>query len=376
MKVLMLLPHVASSGGWVMVRTLSRHLKALGYTCHLGGDGADDADQAIFDRTFQLPINHGWTGFLRCLRKIFQFDKDIRLIHVHSTNTLLFACVLRLLRCSKAAIIYTHHLDVHESPSVRRIKKLLFSRCDRLHCATIDLAKRFGDLYGQDSARVTQIPLGADEHVFYPADRQEKTRLRQEFHIDPESLVIVFVGRLNPEKNLSLLLRTLSENREKQPRLRLIVAGQGPLKPELETQAAELSLKEHVIFLGNVTSLRKVYAVSDLLVLPSYTETFGLVVVEAALCGVPALRSNTFGAADQIIEGVNGAIFDPSEPASFSKKLSDLLRSPKRLKQMGDDARRRALQEFTAIRMAKRFDEVFRNLTTQDARREEEVIRA
>jgi glycosyltransferase involved in cell wall biosynthesis len=237
------------------------------------------------------------------------------------------------------------------------------------------LAKQFGDLYEQDSARIAQIPLGADEHVFYPADQQEKIRLRQEFHIDPESLVIVFAGRLNPEKNLSQVLRTLSENREKQPPLKLIVAGQGPSKPELERQAAELSLKDQVIFLGNVTSLRKVYAVSDLLVLPSYTETFGLVVVEAALCGVPALRSNTFGAVDQIIEGINGAIFNLGEPASFSRKLTDLLRSPERPRQMGDEARRLALQEFTANRMAKRFDELFRNLTMLDARREEKAIR-
>ena len=375
MKVLMLLPHIGSSGCWGMVRTLSQHLKTLGYTCHLGGDGADNADPEIFDRTFQLTINRGWTGFLRCFRKVFQFDKDLRLIHVHSTKTLLFACVLRLMRCSKAAIIYTHHLDLRESQFVRRIKGLLFSRCDRLHCATIDLAKQFVDLYEQDSARIAQIPLGADEHVFYPADQQEKIRLRQEFRIDPESLVIAFAGRLNPEKNLSLVLRTLSENREKQPPLKLIVAGQGPSKPELQRQAAELSLKEQVIFLGNVTSLRKVYAVSDLLLLPSYTETFGLVVVEAALCGVPALRSNTFGAVDQIIEGINGAIFNLGEPASFSRKLTDLLRSPERLRQMGDEARSLALQEFTAMRMAKRFDELFRKLTAVDARREQEAIR-
>jgi glycosyltransferase involved in cell wall biosynthesis len=370
MKALMLIPHVGLSGAWTVVRTLSRELKTRGYTCYLAGDGVAQADRAVFDRTFQLLINRKLKGLLLSLKEIFRFDRDIQVIHVHSTNSLLFAYLLRFLRCRKAAIVFSYHWDVVDTPFIRLVKKELYSRCDLLHCATSELGVHFKKLYRQDSAHIVRIPLGADEKVFYPADQQEKIRLRREFHLNPESFVILFVGRLDPEKNLDLVLRTLSENRYKELSVKLLIAGGGPLLHQLQRRTEELDLKNRVIFLGTLTSLRDVYAVSDLLVLPSNRgETFGLVVIEAALCGVPALRSNTFGAIDQIVDGVNGAIFDLKDPGSFSTRLYDLLSSSERLKQMGDEAYRLAIQKFTSAGMAREFDQVFRNLTIPKSER-------
>jgi glycosyltransferase involved in cell wall biosynthesis len=130
----------------------------------------------------------------------------------------------------------------------------------------------------------------------------------------------------------------------KAPGSHLVYAGEGPLRRELERQAKSLGLADRVHFLGfkNQSELPAVYRASDLLVLPSEYEPFGVVVNEAMLCGCAAAVSNRVGAGrDLISTGVNGFVFPYADINAVANTLREALSDPHRLRRMGEDSRTR-----------------------------------
>lgn len=191
------------------------------------------------------------------------------------------------------------------------------------------------------------IALGCAAEDFRPPTAAEKAALRDQFGLRQEATVLCFVGRLNPEKKIELILETMGKAKSAGQMVELLIAGEGPSKPDLLARVQELNLADEVRFLGYLTDPLPVYQAADLLLLPSAeAETFGLVVVEAALSGVPTLRSDTGGAEEQIKPGITGAIFPRDEPAAFHRACADLVGDRTRLAEMGMAAREHALTFF------------------------------
>jgi glycosyltransferase involved in cell wall biosynthesis len=124
----------------------------------------------------------------------------------------------------------------------------------------------------------------------------------------------------------------------------LVFAGDGPLRESLEAEARSLGIENHVRFLGfvNQSALPEVYTASDLLVLPSEFEAWGLVVNEAMVCGVPAVVSDQVGARlDLIAPGTTGEIFPTGNQDALAVVLGRRLADREGLKRMGEAARKR-----------------------------------
>jgi glycosyltransferase involved in cell wall biosynthesis len=124
----------------------------------------------------------------------------------------------------------------------------------------------------------------------------------------------------------------------------LIFAGEGPLREQLNAEARSLGLNGQVHFVGfaNQTELPEIYRSSDLMVLPSEYEPFGVVVNEAMLCGCPVIVSDRVGAGDDLVStGQNGFIFSFGDVNSLAAILREALMAPHRLRALGDAARRR-----------------------------------
>lgn len=170
------------------------------------------------------------------------------------------------------------------------------------------IMKRFG------VGNVIVTPNGVDPSRFHPNARQSAYKLPQRY--------ILFVGSLQPRKNLLALLRTWREVRDEFPGLWLVVAGgAGDVFGKIKYPA-----DENVRFLGYAAEedLPGLYAKADLFVLPSFDEGYGLPVVEAMACGTPVLASNG-GALPETV-GEAGLLFDLSEPDALTKSLCTCLR--------------------------------------------------
>jgi D-inositol-3-phosphate glycosyltransferase len=183
--------------------------------------------------------------------------------------------------------------------------------------------------YGADPGRIHTIPCGIDLDLFYPRDRAMS---RAELGLPLASPVILWVGRLEKLKGVDILVGAVAQLAERDFTL-LIVGGDdraAPLRSELEAQAAAEGLTANVRFEGPVAHdrLPAYYSAADVVVVPSYYESFGLVAVEAMACGAPVVASRVGGLVSTVVDGVTGYLIPWRCPEPFAEKLEVLLNNP------------------------------------------------
>jgi glycosyltransferase involved in cell wall biosynthesis len=171
------------------------------------------------------------------------------------------------------------------------------------------------------------------------ASTVDRKAVRNDWNIPEHARVVLFCGKLQPWKRPQDALRAFAKSNVEGSYL--VFAGDGRLRAELEEESRTLGIAASVRFLGfvNQSNLPAVYRSSDLLVLPSEYEAFGLVVNEAMLCGCPVIVSDRVGARfDLVFEGKTGFIFPVYNLEAFAALLRDILTTPLRLNQMGHAA--------------------------------------
>lgn len=179
--------------------------------------------------------------------------------------------------------------------------------------------------YHVPQSRIRLVPYCIDVEAFGSAAahaRTERERLRAEFGAADDEQIVLFVGKLIQRKALPVLIAALACLRASGRSVRLLVAGSGPLAGELLDMANARQLP--AIFAGfvNQSHMPRVYAAADVLVLPSYIDTWGLVVNEAFACGLPAIVSDRVGCApDLIMDGLTGTVVPAGDVEALAKAL-------------------------------------------------------
>jgi glycosyltransferase involved in cell wall biosynthesis len=146
----------------------------------------------------------------------------------------------------------------------------------------------------------------------------------------------IYVGRLAPEKNLELMLRAFSKFRNES--WELLLVGDGPSRTSLEKLAEELDINAKIHFAGGFPwyQIPEWLAKSDVLILPSKSEPWGLVVNEAMVCGMPVIVSKTCGCAEDLVRNrVNGFTFDPEKQSGLETAMDFFVRYPDNISSMG-----------------------------------------
>jgi glycosyltransferase involved in cell wall biosynthesis len=185
------------------------------------------------------------------------------------------------------------------------------------------IAGAMRELVGRPLPGLAVIPLGIRPENFQAerADPHEVARLRA-----GAPAVIGAVGRLAPQKNLSVLLQALPRLLPEVPNLRVLLVGSGPLRGALEREAADLGVAGAVRFSGVRTDLATVYAALDVLAFPSAHEGQGLVLLEAMAARVPVVASAVSGVADVVTHGRNGLLVPVNEPEALAAAILRVLR--------------------------------------------------
>jgi glycosyltransferase involved in cell wall biosynthesis len=179
---------------------------------------------------------------------------------------------------------------------------------------------------------------GVDTDHFHP-DRDGAT-WRRRLGLESGTALVIHVGRLAPEKNLGLLCDAWAIARTPlSGRAAFIVAGEGPMEPQLD---ARMPWAGRLGFLDR-EDLADLYAAADLCVLPSATETCGLVALEAMASGVPVIAADAGGFRESIRHGVNGLLAAPDDPKAFAAHIVHLVMERARRRQLAAEARRFAL---------------------------------
>ena len=212
----------------------------------------------------------------------------------------------------------------HPQSHIHGVEKWMANRAERVITCSSYMREHVADIYGLEERRIAVIPNGIDPTELVPVD--DLDRLRAKFAAPDERLVLL-VGRLVYEKGFQLALEALPGLIERLGDVRFIVAGSGTHEAELRKQASELGLDEHGTFLGWIGDdvLHSLYRISDLTVVPSIYEPFGLVALEAMASGCPCLVADTGGLREVVPNESVGLRFRSRDPESLGTMAERLL---------------------------------------------------
>lgn len=201
-----------------------------------------------------------------------------------------------------------------------------------------------------------------DESVILETYQQAKL---QNSATDKRSFV--YVGRLAPEKNLLLLLNAFATISKDQNDWGLLLVGDGPMRSELEIHISQQGI-QNVTFTGGIPwyQVPQWLAKSNVLVLPSLSEPWGLVVNEAMVCGMPVIVSDKCGcSADLVHSGQNGFLFDPTNEKELGEKMQFCLQNPEEISKMGLVSQK-IIQPFSSKLVARQMVDVYQRLTASN----------
>jgi glycogen(starch) synthase len=193
-------------------------------------------------------------------------------------------------------------VDKHPQSHIHGIERWMANRADAVITCSHYMRGHVADIYGLDEERISVIPNGIDPADLVPIEDLETLRAR---FAAPDEQLVLLVGRLVYEKGFQLALEALPGLIERVGNVRFLVAGSGTHEGELKAQAEQLGLLEHGTFLGWIGDdvLHSLYRISDLTVVPSLYEPFGLVALEAMASGCPCIVADTGGLREVIPEG-------------------------------------------------------------------------
>lgn len=229
------------------------------------------------------------------------------------------------------------------------VVRLIYKHFADVVAVTSTAGRNFMQSLGVAAQRIVLTPFVSDNQYFAERATLDCRRVsRESLGIPEDAFVFLFCGKLARWKRPGDLLRAFARVMNASPKVRgsayLIFAGNGALRAQLERQAKALNVEHHVRFLGfvNQSRLPSMYAASDLLVLPSEHEAWGVVVNEAMACGLPVVVSDRVGAGlDLVTPGETGEIFPVGDIDALASVLRSFPLHRERTKRMGRMARER-----------------------------------
>jgi D-inositol-3-phosphate glycosyltransferase len=228
-------------------------------------------------------------------------------------------------------------------------------------------ADQISELYHADPARVRIVAPGVDHAFFGPGYRPQA---RRALGLPVDGPLLLFVGRIQPLKGVEVAVRALTELGPRHRSARLAIVG-GPSGPRGQREVdrmvalvAELGLTDRVVFVDPQPHelLSTFYRAADVCLVPSRSESFGLVALEAAACGTPVVASDVGGLRTLVDHGRTGYLVEDADPAAFARRVATVLDDQLLAEQLGTAAVLRARQ-YTWGSAAHRLHDIYEELT-------------
>jgi phosphatidyl-myo-inositol dimannoside synthase len=287
--------------------------------------GADAIPQSVvYDRN----ASKGKLPFLIRLCNVGWRSNQIDLVICGHINLLPAAWLLARARGARLALIL-HGVEAWRSTSSAVVNRLT-SLVDAIISVSRYSAGRYLSWSHSLAETIFILPNCIDLKRFVPTPRDPSLVARYGLG---SRKVIMTLGRLAPEeryKGFDEVMQVMPALLKTFPELTYLIIGDGQDKPRLEAKARTLGIFNRVTFAGRIPEADKVahYSLADVYAMPSYGEGFGIVLLEAAACGVPVIGSKADGAQEALLDGVLGKIVDPKNEDELIAAITDALASP------------------------------------------------
>lgn len=357
-------PHISGVTNYIALN--KKYLEKLGHQVYVFTFGDEDYpdDEPNVIRSPGLPLlDTGYYLSLRYSQHAQEVLNTLDVVHVHHPF-ISGSLALRYCRPRRIPIVFTNHTryDLYAQAYVPLLGDLIGETAMAtylpLFCRSCDLViapspgiREVLRNFGVDSP-IEVIPNGVD---IQPFRQIPKPLPRQSFGFTPNDVVLIYVGRLGPEKNLSFLLRSFAGAALAFENLHLMLVGDGPEYDNLRDRVHYMRLESRVHFTGMVPyeQLPKYLALADAFVTASVTEVHPLSVIEAMAAGLPVLGIRSPGVGDIVEDGVTGYLVENEDLAAFTAKMVRLITDPDKRQEMGkrafEEAEKYAIENTTRM---------------------------
>jgi len=309
------------------------------------------------------------------LKKIIE-KEGINLLHVHVWNPASgrygFLAAQRL----NIPYILTEHDPFKLSPFKNWIKKKLIKDARGIIAISEKNKEVLGKLYPSLKKRISTIHNGIDTTWFvsqllsFSPLEKEKYR-EQAFEVEERSPragtemttpIVATIAELHPRKGLIYLLKACDILAKKDLNFKCIIIGEGEQRKEIESYIKTHQLERYIKLLGRRYEIPHLLAASDVFVLPSLNEAFGLVLLEAMMAGLPIIATNNGGIPEIIEDGKNGILVPPKDAQAIAENIEKILSSPELRKKMSEKNQEDVRKKFEVKDMVKKTEEVYRSI--------------
>ena len=354
MKILHIDPERGFGGGERQVLGLVRHLAVAGHENLLAAPpGSSIAARVPPGDARLLPLSiRNDLDLLAALRfaRLLRRERP-EVIHYHTARAHKLAA---LFPTEAHRSIVTRRMDYDLSPGL--LTDLLYNRRVAAVVAISSDVRRRLLAAGVREERIILVPSGVEAPEGFPTGAG-RSAARGRFGAGEGDWLVATVAALEHRKGIDVLLDSLALPAGR--RLRLVVAGDGSRRVDLERRAVERGVADRIVFLGERSQVADLLAAADAFALPSRREGLGVAVLEAMAMGLPVVASRVGGISDAVVEGETGWLVRAEDPGSLAEALARLAQAPETAREMGRRGRERVRERFTMAGMAGAYEALY-----------------
>ena len=317
--------------------------------------------KSSFLAKIQIP-NFLMSEYLSARKLIKKYKPDI--LHAHWLIPQGILAVLLKKRYKIPLVVTVHGSDLFplKNPMFKSLQKTVLENCDACTVNSIATKNELISRFPQFKNKIVVIPMGVDVKKFSgkAANKPKKYKNKK---------IILFVGRLNEQKGIEYLIKSIPYIRNTHPNIKLLIIGEGSYKTHLENVAKSLGVKENIDFLWSIpgSKIMDYYKIADVFVLPSVTskigtEGLGLVLLEAMAAKVPAIGTNTGGIRYVIKNMQNGILVEERNPKQIADGISLLLANSKLRAKITKNAFKFVNKNYSWNIVVEKFDRLYNKL--------------
>lgn len=294
----------------------------------------------------------GWVSLVALLRR-----QRIHILHTHLFGSNTLGRVLG--RLAHVPVLIAHEHGSTIAPHEARIDNLLYRLSDRILVPSGASKRLIMQTEGIPARRLSVLYNGVDSTAF--ATGTDSACVRRELGLPDDAMLVGTVGRLSQEKGgVDLLIRAMSHLQRDNPRLRLIVVGDGLLRPGLEKLSAEIDAG--VLFTGTRNDVPRLLGAMDIFVLPSLKEAMPVALLEAMAAGLPVVATNVGGIPEIVRSGETGILIPPGDEESLRSALAEIIADPAGRRALGEAGRAHVQAHFSVDAMVHRVERLYEEL--------------
>ncbi len=377
-NILFILQTFRTGGSERLVMDLCRHLHPARFRCFVASF-VDGVLRTNFDEmgitTLLIPIRSAKEDALRIMREISGFigRNNVHVVNAHHFTPFFYSFYGA--RRHGCRLFYTAHSRaeiIASNTGWSIIGGIMIRFSDGAIGISPDVGDAIRKQFSIGARKVLTLTNAVDHRQF--AGNGNRRACRNELGLEDGDIVIGCVGNLRKDKNYPNLIKAFKMVRQRVPGTKLIIAGEGKRRPDLETLIRELGLEEGVFLLGPRNDVPEIMNAMDIYCLPSFSEGLPLSLLEAMSAGLPVIGTNVRGIQDIVEHGRTGLLVPSDDPGKLAEALIRVIDDSELARQLSRSGREYVIKEHGFEAWIARYEALFSSTTGRIFRPEASLI--